>query len=46
MRLLDVARNQFAHKVEKNMALLSEPSAEQLIVDVLVSLCHVDGWLP
>ena len=46
IRLLNAARNQVAHKVDENMILFTEPTAARFTVDVLLSLCHVEGWTP
>ena len=37
-------RNQVAHGVDDSMVLFKDASAAAFTVDVLLSLCHVEGW--
>jgi hypothetical protein len=42
--LLGATRNQVAHGVDDSIVLFKDPSAAAFTVDVLLSLCHVEGW--
>jgi hypothetical protein len=42
--LLRATRNQVAHSVDDSMVLFTDPKAATFTVDVLLSLCHVEGW--
>lgn len=42
--LLGATRNQVAHGVDDSMVLFKDPSAAAFTVDVLLTLCHVEGW--
>jgi hypothetical protein len=42
--LLYATRNQVAHKVDAQMDLYKDPTAATFTVDVLLSLCRLDGW--
>lgn len=42
--LLRATRNQVAHSVDDSMVLFKDPKAATFTVDVLLSLCRVEGW--
>ena len=42
--LLRASRNQVAHSIDDSMVLFKDPMAATFTVDVLLSLCRVEGW--
>jgi hypothetical protein len=42
--LMRATRNQVAHSVDDSMVLFKDPKAAKFTVDVLLSLCRIDGW--